>query len=119
MKPLQDTLNINLQTPTPSPPNWLAVHTLNDIQRIISQNRTDLEERLGLSKIGVFGSFCRGEQTSDSDLDILVEFKKPMGLIQFMKRENHLSDLLHTKVDFVNPGALKPRIGKRILEEVQ
>jgi predicted nucleotidyltransferase len=49
---------------------------------------------------------------------VLVEFEEPIGLFEFMDLEFYLSDLLDTKVDLVSKKALKPYIGKRILEEV-
>ena len=60
----------------------------------------------------------RGEEKKRSDVDILVEFKEPVGLFKFMNLEEHLEKLLGTKVDLVSKKALKPRIGKYILKEV-
>lgn len=54
----------------------------------------------------------------DSDIDILVEFEKPIGLFKFLELEEHLSQLLGRKVDLVSKNALKPHIGKYILDEV-
>ena len=44
----------------------------------------------GVEKMGVFGSFVRGEQRSESDVDILVEFSQPVGMIDFIRIENML-----------------------------
>ena len=55
---------------------------------------------------------------SPSDVDILVDFEEPPSLFEFMDLEEYLSKLLGLKIDLVSKGALKPRIGKRILEEV-
>jgi predicted nucleotidyltransferase len=60
----------------------------------------------------------RNEQGPESDLDILVTFSEPPGLIQFVALENHLSDLLGVDVDLVMKTALKPHLGERILHEV-
>lgn len=60
----------------------------------------------------------RGEQTAASDLDLLVSFREPVSLLEFVHLENHLSGMLGVKVDLVMKSALKPRIGKHILEEV-
>ena len=61
-----------------------------------------------------------GEQTPESDVDILVEFEPNAGmdLLTFIELENYLSDLLSIKVDLVMKSVLKPRIGKHILGEV-
>jgi hypothetical protein len=60
----------------------------------------------------------RDEQGPESDLDLLVTFSEPPGLIQFVALKNHLSDLLDVQVDLVMRDALKPRLGERILQEV-
>ncbi len=78
----------------------------------------ELEKRYKVKTLGVFGSYVRGEQRSRSDLDLLVEFYDPPGLLKFIELEYYLSDLLGTKVDLVMKDALKPGIGKRILSEV-
>ena len=78
-----------------------------------------LRERYGVQSLGIFGSYLRGEQRKRSDLDILVEFNNgSLTLFQFVELRNFLSDLLGVKVDLVEKRALKPAIGKHILEEV-
>ncbi len=71
-----------------------------------------------MKTIGVFGSYVRGEQKETSDVDVLVEFEEPVGLFEFMDLEEYLTGLLGVKVDLVSKKALKPHIGKHILEEV-
>lgn len=79
----------------------------------------ELRDRYGVISLGVFGSYVRGEQTPDSDLDLLVEFDpRPLTLLQFIALEYELSDELKIKVDLVEKSALKPKIGERILQEV-
>ncbi len=92
--------------------------TIKDIEIIIQKHKKELEERFGLREIGIFGSYVRGNQLQDSDIDILVAIERPMGFIKFIKLENHLSQILGTKVDLVTKKALKPYIGRRILQEV-
>ena len=94
---------------------------MNDVEavkRTFSLHKEKLSKRFKVKTIGVFGSYVRGEQKEGSDLDVLVEFEEPVGLFEFMALENYLSDLLGVKVDLVSKKALKPHIGKRILEEV-
>ena len=91
---------------------------IKDIEIIIQKHKKELEEKFGLRKIGIFGSYVRGDQVQDSDIDILVEIERPMGFIKFIKLENHLSQILDSKVDIVTKKALKPYIGRRILQEV-
>jgi hypothetical protein len=91
---------------------------LSEIKDIIKQHRKELEERFRVKEIGVFGSYVRGEEKKRSDIDILVEFKEPIGLFEFMDLEEYLEKLFGTKVDLVSKKALKPRIGEYILKEV-
>ncbi len=92
--------------------------TISDIAKLIQKNRKELETRYNLKKIGVFGSYARGNQKKGSDVDILVEIKRPMGFVKFIGLERYLSKLLGIKVDLVTKKALKPYIGQRILREV-
>jgi predicted nucleotidyltransferase len=80
----------------------------------------ELRDLYGVISLGLFGSYVRGEQTPDSDLDLLVEFDPVVrfGLLTYCELENTLSDRLGIKVDLVMKKALKPRIGERILQEV-
>ena len=93
--------------------------TFREITATIRSNRKELQQDYGLLKIGIFGSYARDEQDKNSDIDILVEIERPMGLIKLMGLERRLSGLLNTKVDLVTKKALKPYIGKRVLEEVR
>ena len=76
-----------------------------------------LAERYGVEKLEIFGSYVREEQKKDSDLDVLVTFRKAPSLLTFIAIENYLSDLLGVKVDLVMKDSLKPKIGQQILQE--
>jgi predicted nucleotidyltransferase len=91
---------------------------LVDFTRILRQHLPELSKKYNISYLGIFGSYVRGEQKEDSDLDILVEFSKAPDLFEFIGLKQDLSDILEVNVDLVMKSALKPRIGKRILEEV-
>lgn len=70
-------------------------------------------------KIGIFGSFARGDNKKGSDIDILVEFKESPSLLTLIKLENDLSEILGVKVDLVTTGALKnKRIKKSIKKDL-
>ena len=92
--------------------------TIDEIKTTIDANREVLEDRFKVKTIGVFGSYVRGEQKKRSDIDILVELQSSVGFFDFIRLENHLKELLGVKVDLVTKDALKPYIGKRILQEV-
>ncbi len=92
--------------------------TLDEIKAIIEKHKKELRENYGVKEIGIFGSFVRGEARKDSDIDILVEFERPIGFFKFLELEEYLSNLIGRKVDLVSKKALKPHIGKYIFEEV-
>ena len=70
-------------------------------------------------KVGIFGSFARGDNKMGSDIDILVEFKEAPSLLTLIKLENDLSEVLGIKVDLVTTGALKnKRIKKSIKKDL-
>jgi uncharacterized protein len=91
---------------------------VEDIKRVLLRNKAELRKRFKVKTIGVFGSYVRGEQKRQSDVDVLVEFEEPVGLFEFMDLEMYLTGLLGVKVDLVSKKALKPHIGERILKEV-
>jgi uncharacterized protein len=93
--------------------------TLKEMKDIVSEHRPKLREGYNVDKIGFFGSYVRDEQVEESDIDILVEFEKPIRFIKFMRLEKYLNDLLGVKVDLVTRRALKPNMGKRILQELE
>ncbi|MFQ6128534.1 MAG: nucleotidyltransferase family protein [Thermoplasmata archaeon] len=92
--------------------------TLSEITEVLRNHEKELKKRYSIKEIGVFGSYLRGDAKEESDLDVLVEFEKPIGFFKFLELEEHLSDLIGIKVDLVSKKALKPHIGQRILEEV-
>ena len=92
--------------------------TFKGIVRILEKQKEILKQKYGVKEIGIFGSYVRGRAKGRSDLDILVEFDRSIGLLKFVNLENYLSEILGVKVDLVIKDVLKPRIGKHILEEV-
>jgi len=95
------------------------VKNLSEITHLLNTAKTELRRRYGVKEIGVFGSYVTGKQNRRSDLDILVEFTRPVGLFEFIRLENHLCDITGLKVDLVMRYALKPKIDANILREVQ
>ena len=94
--------------------------TLEQIKSSLAKHKEELRQKYKIKEIGIFGSYVRGEQKKRSDIDILVEFEETadLSLLDFIGIENYLSDVLGIKVDLVEKHALKPRIGKHVLEEV-
>jgi len=76
-----------------------------------------LKNQYRVRSLSVFGSYARGRQTRRSDVDVLVEFEEPPGLLEFVRLQNHLRDTIGVKVDLVSKGALRGKIGAQILSE--
>ena len=87
--------------------------TVGEIEAILTQHKEELKERYKVKKIGIFGSYVRGEQNEKSDLDILVDFKESIGL-EFIELAEFLETILGMKVDLVSKGAIKPERWKYI-----
>jgi hypothetical protein len=86
--------------------------------KLLKQLLPDLQLTFGVRSLGIFGSYVRGEQRRKSDIDILVDFDRDPTLFTFIRLENRLSSELGLKVDLVMKDALKPAIGRHILQEV-
>lgn len=70
-------------------------------------------------KIALFGSFARGDAGPESDVDLLVDFAKPTGLLTLVRLERELSEALGRQVDLLTEPALSPYLRDRILQEQQ
>jgi uncharacterized protein len=97
--------------------------TKANTKELIFQRLRDEQKKLasfGVKEIGLFGSFVRGDQTSLSDIDILVKFMPEKHTFDnFMEVAFLLEEILGRKVELVTPEALSPHIGPHILREVE
>lgn len=84
----------------------------------LRQELPRLRKDFSVRSFGLFGSYVRGEQSPQSDVDLLVEFDQVPGLLTFLALEEELSRILNHPVDLVTRDSLKPAIGQRILSEV-
>jgi len=89
-----------------------------EILYAIRPNLPMLRERFGVTSIGLFGSWARGEASAASDVDVLVDFERP-SFDAYMDLKFYLEDLLRRRVDLVLRRALKPLLRDRILREVR
>ena len=94
---------------------------LAEIKQILQAQKPYLYEKYGVTEVGLFGSYVRGEQRPDSDVDILIELTDPprISLLGLVNLQNFLSDLLGIDADVAIKKNLKKRIGRRILQEVE
>ncbi|MGD9091659.1 MAG: nucleotidyltransferase family protein [Anaerolineales bacterium] len=97
------------------------MRTLDEIKEILQAQKPYLAEKYGVTEVGVFGSYVRGEQRPDSDLDILIELEEPprISLLGLVNLENYLSDLLGVKIQTAIKKNLKSRLKPYILQEVE
>jgi predicted nucleotidyltransferase len=94
--------------------------TLSEIKRILQEQKPYLQEKYGVTEVGLFGSYVRDEQRPDSDVDILVELERPpqIDLFDLVNLEDDLKAALGVEVDVVLKSNLRKRIGRRILNEL-
>ena len=96
-----------------------TIGTKQKIFDVLQQNQFRLSA-LGVKRIGLFGSFVRGEQRTDSDIDLLVEFEPTQKTFDiFMELSFFLEDVLQHRVEIVTLESLSPYIGPHILKEVE
>ena len=91
--------------------------TLKEIKKLLDNHKQELKDRYHIKNIGLFGSIVRGDATAKSDVDILVEFEKPIGL-DFVMLADELEEIIGVKVDLVTPNAIKPRMLEYIRQDL-
>ncbi len=97
----------------------MPVTRKSELFELLLKHRHQLQQ-LGVKRCGVFGSFARGQQTDQSDVDILVEFEPgKKSFDNFMHLAFFLEETLGRKVELVTPESLSPYIGPHILREVE
>lgn len=92
--------------------------TNREIENKLRELKPVLTQKFFVDRIGYFGSYSRSEQTDDSDIDILVSLKKPLGW-EFFDLHEFLEKQLKLKVDLVSEKALKKQLRQKILNSVK
>ena len=90
---------------------------LDKIKSILRENQDLLKKKYYIEKIGIFGSFSKGTESPDSDVDVLVEFNGPIGW-DIVELKEYLESIMAREVDLVSVKALKPQLKSQILNEV-
>lgn len=100
-------------------PNQLGLPSSPLGRRLRRHRRAVLDtlERAGVHNPRVFGSVARGEDTADSDIDLLVDLDDTVGLVTLAKLTRELTELLGTEIDVVHAATLKPGVRDRVLGE--
>ena len=91
--------------------------TIEKIRRKLSRCLPELKQEYHVESLELFGSRLRGDNSPESDIDILASFSSTPSLLEFVRLRNHLSEVLGLKVDLVMRDALKPHIGEKIMNE--
>jgi uncharacterized protein len=95
------------------------IKSKQDILKVLAQNELHLRA-LGVQRIGLFGSFVRGEQHPDSDIDLLVEFAPGRKTFDtFMELSFFLEEVMQRRIELVTVESLSPYVGPHILKEVE
>ena len=95
------------------------VQSRERVLKLIAEQRPRLRA-LGVRRLGLFGSFVRGEQRADSDVDLLVEFAPGQKTFDnFMQLAFFLEDLFHRRVELVTPESMSPYLRPYIMDEVE
>ncbi|MEN6610814.1 MAG: nucleotidyltransferase family protein [Methanoregulaceae archaeon] len=90
-----------------------------DVLALLREHEPVLKQRFGVSRIGIFGSFVRGEERPESDVDVLVTFRDGEETFDnYMDCKFYLEDLFGRNVDLVMDGAIRERLKPYILSEV-
>jgi predicted nucleotidyltransferase len=93
------------------------METKKGIKEILKRFKPILQEKFKVKEIGIFGSYVRGEESEESDVDILVEFSEPIGW-EFIDLVEYLEKILGRKVHLATVRALRPQLREKILSEV-
>ena len=88
------------------------------VLRILKQKNAELTRQFGVKSLSLFGSVARNESTSGSDVDLLVEFNRPVGYFGLFVLQDYLENLLGCPVDLGTPDSLKPYIKERVMGEL-
>ena len=94
------------------------MNSLTTIKDVIQNNKKEIHEKFSVKSLGIFGSYARNEQTESSDIDILVDFDKPIGL-EFVTLADYLESLLEVKIDLVSRNAVKSNLMEYIERDIQ
>ncbi len=93
------------------------MRNLDTIKTTLIELKPELERRFHVSAIGVFGSFVRGQEHTGSDIDIIVDFSRPVG-VEFIDLAEYLEQKLDAPVDLVSRKGIKPPYLKSIEHEI-
>ncbi|WP_318506142.1 nucleotidyltransferase family protein [Bacillus sp. T3] len=87
------------------------------LEKQIMATKNFLQDKYGIKKLGIFGSYARNAQNAKSDVDVLIESEKALGL-EFLSIKYYLEDNLGVRVDLATEAMISPQIKEQILKEI-
>lgn len=90
-----------------------------EILNFLSSHKAELSERFGVTRLGVAGSFARGENTPESDVDIIVSLKSQNTFRSFFGLLHYLQDSIPHKIDLATEESLKPIVKEQIMKDIR
>jgi predicted nucleotidyltransferase len=89
-----------------------------EVIRLLKLHNRELIDRYGVKSLALFGSVAKDEANPASDIDLLVEFDRPVGLFGLFALQDRLEEIFGCKVDLGTPNSLKPRLRSSVLSEL-
>ena len=93
------------------------IYTIEEIRSILEKHYGYLSENFCVKNFLLFGSYARNQQTSESDIDLLVNFTQPIDYFKFIDLQDYIASLFNKRIDLGTPGSLKVFIKDKILKE--
>lgn len=92
--------------------------TKEETLNILKKELPYLKSTFGVKRVGLFGSYSKGLQREDSDVDIIIEFEKPIGL-KFVELVDYIEGVLGKKVSLLTPEGIKSIRVKKVAEDIE
>lgn len=93
------------------------IYQREEILNKLSQSKQLLQSKYNINKLGLFGSYAKNEQNENSDIDVIVELSKPIGL-DFVSLADDIQNLFDTKVEVISKGALNDRKWQFVKDDI-
>ena len=93
------------------------IQTIEEIKAILKEHNEFLEKNYFVKNFLLFGSYAKNQQTPDSDIDLLVNFKQPIDFFEFIDLQDYISGLFNKKIDLGTISSLKEFVKDKILGE--
>lgn len=93
------------------------IYSIEEIKAILNENKDYFTEKYNVNNFLLFGSYAKNLQTADSDIDLLVNFVKPIDLFDFVDLQDYLTKIFNKKIDLGTVNGLKPFVKDSILKE--